>query len=408
MQPSLIIGIIIFLGFLFGELVSKINLPRISGYILAGIILNPGLFGFIPGDFSENTEIITNIALSFITFSVGGTLLVSRIRKLGKSIFTITFLESELAFLFVVAGLTFSLPYFIQIGSGDIVFAYLPVALLIGSMASPTDPSATLAVMHEYKAKGSVSSTVMGIAAFDDALGIINYSIAIAIAHSLINNIDFNVMHSVIHPIINIIISIGLGSIMGFVLTGLIKLTERETDGVLIVEVIGLLLICFGVSSFFNLDELLSTMSMGAIVVNFSSKRERIFKLLERYIEELILVLFFVLAGMHLNFSVISSSLVLVAVFVVLRTFGKFLGVYIGAHISKSPQKVKKYTFGGLIPQGGIVIGLALMVNQNQSFSEFSDIVIGVIIGATIVHELIGPISAKIALSKANELFKDI
>lgn len=406
MQPSLIIGIIIFFGFLMGELASKMNLPKISGYIVAGIILNPDLFGFVPADFSENTEVITNIALSFITFSVGGTLLISKIRKLGKNIITITLLESEIAFLLVLIGLVFVLPFFLNINNADLLTVYLPIALLLGSMASPTDPSATLAVMHQYKAKGSVSSTIMGVAAFDDAVGIINYSIAIAISKTLITHADFSMVSSILQPIIIIMLSIALGAIMGFILIGLLKITNRETDGVLIVEILGLLLICFGVGSMLNLDELLSTMSMGAIVVNFSAKQEKVFKLLERYIEEIILVLFFVLAGMHLKFSVVSSSVLIVLVFIILRTAGKYIGLYIGASISKAPNKVKRYTFGGILPQGGIVIGLALMIQQYPDLADLSDTIIGVIIGATIVHELIGPISAKIALEKAHELYK--
>ena len=110
MGSTLIVGVIIFLGFLLGEIVSKINLPRITGYIIAGILLNPQLFHFIPTEFAQNTELITNIALSFITFSVGGTLLVSKIKQQGKSIFSITVFESEFAFIIVALGLFLLLP----------------------------------------------------------------------------------------------------------------------------------------------------------------------------------------------------------------------------------------------------------------------------------------------------------
>ena len=193
MESTLIVGIIFFFGFLLGELVSKINLPKITGYILAGILLNPQVFHIVPNDFTQNTELVTNVALSFITFSVGGTLLISKIKELGKSIFTITVFESEFAFIFVIMGLTFVLPFIMHIDNGDILTTYLPVALLLGSMASPTDPSATLAVTHEYKAKGAVTSTIMGVAAFDDALGIINYSIAIAVSQTLIKHTEFSI-----------------------------------------------------------------------------------------------------------------------------------------------------------------------------------------------------------------------
>ena len=86
MESTLIIGIVIIVGFIFGELAERTGFPKVTGYILAGIILNPDLSDFIPADFTDSATPITNIALSFITFSVGGTLLYSRIKKLGFTI----------------------------------------------------------------------------------------------------------------------------------------------------------------------------------------------------------------------------------------------------------------------------------------------------------------------------------
>jgi len=406
MESLLIIGVIIFTGFILGELVSKIKLPKITGYILAGVLLNPELFHVIPNNFIEHTNAITNIALSFITFSVGGTLLYNRIKKLGKGIVFITIFEAEFAFLAVFLGLLAITPFFIDIPNATLFAIFIPLCLLLGSLASPTDPSATLAVSHEYKAKGDVSSTIMGVAAFDDALGIINYSLAIAIASILILNQNFNISYSLTSPLITIFGAILLGTIFGFLFNGITSIFKKETEGGFIVIILCLLLLCFGAAMLFGVDELLATMTMGAIVVNFNPLREKIFKILERYTEELIFVLFFTLSGMHLNFSILTTSLILIVFFVVFRTIGKISGTMIGATIAKSPPKIKKYVAGGLIPQGGIVIGLALLIKQNSTFDILSDIIISVIIGATIIHELIGPIVAKIALTKAGEIKK--
>jgi len=406
MESLLIIGVIIFTCFILGELVSKIKLPKITGYILAGVLLNPELFHVIPNNFIEHTNAITNIALSFITFSVGGTLLYNRIKKLGKGIVFITIFEAEFAFLAVFLGLLAITPFFIDIPNATLFAIFIPLCLLLGSLASPTDPSATLAVSHEYKAKGDVSSTIMGVAAFDDALGIINYSLAIAIASILILNQNFNISYSLTSPLITIFGAILLGTIFGFLFNGITSIFKKETEGGFIVIILCLLLLCFGAAMLFGVDELLATMTMGAIVVNFNPLREKIFKILERYTEELIFVLFFTLSGMHLNFSILTTSLILIVFFVVFRTIGKISGTMIGATIAKSPPKIKKYVAGGLIPQGGIVIGLALLIKQNSTFDILSDIIISVIIGATIIHELIGPIVAKIALTKAGEIKK--
>ena len=404
MESIFIVGIIIFTGFIFGELLSKIKLPKVTGYILAGVLLNPQLFHIIPTDFTNHTDVITNIALSFITFSVGGTLLYKRIKRLGKGIVLITLFEAEIAFMIVFLGLLAVTPFFINVVGATWFAVFIPLSFLLGSLASPTDPSATLAVAHEYKAKGDVSSTIMGVAAFDDALGIINYSLAISIAGILVLNQSFSIYSSIVQPLTVIIGALVLGLVIGVIFNAITIFLKKETEGAFIVIILCFLLLCFGIASILGFDELLATMAMGAIVVNFNPMREKIFKILERYTEELIFVLFFTLSGMHLNFSVLSTSYILIVFFVIFRTVGKILGTSIGAYLAKSPRKIKKYTAGGLIPQGGIVIGLALLIKQNPAFDAISDIIISIIIGATIVHELIGPIIAKKALLKAGEI----
>jgi len=404
MEYLLIIGVILFAGFLFGEIVSKIKLPKITGYLIAGVLLNPDLFHMIPSSFNEHTDVITNIALAFITFSVGGTLLYKKIKKLGKGIVSITFFEAEFAFLAVFLGFLAITPFFLNIANATWSAVFIPISLLLAALASPTDPSATLAVSHEYKAKGEVSQTIMGVAAFDDALGIVNYSLAITVGGVLILNQTFNINSSIFNPLYIIFGAILLGSVIGFIFNSITWIVKRETEGMFIVIIICFLLLCFGVAKIVGVDELLATMSMGAIVVNFNKLRNKIFKILERYTEELIFVLFFTISGLHLNFSVLSTSYILILFFILFRTIGKLTGSKLGAHIAKSHLNVKKYIAGGLIPQGGIVIGLALLIKQNKAFDDISDIIISVIIGATIIHELIGPIIAKISLKKAGEI----
>ena len=407
MESLLIIGIILFTGFIFGELLSKIKLPKVTGYILAGVFLNPNLLHIIPANFTNHTDVVTNIALAFITFSVGGTLLYKKIKKLGKGIISITLLEAELAFLIVFLGFLLLTPLLVNIPNASYFTVFIPLSILIASLASPTDPSATLAVTHEYNAKGDVSSTIMGVAAFDDALGIINYSLAITIASILILNQNFSVTSSILSPLYTIIGAIILGIISGFIFNIISGLIKRETEGMFIVLIICFLLICYGVASIIGVDELLSTMAMGAFVVNFNKMRKKIFNILERYTEELIFVLFFTISGMHLQFSVFTASFSLVILFVFFRTLGKIFGSRMGAYIANASPSVKKYVAGGLIPQGGIVIGLALLIKQNTSFNQIADIIISVIIGATIIHEFIGPVISKISLKKAGEIKND-
>jgi Kef-type K+ transport system membrane component KefB len=404
MSSILLVGIIVFTGFVAGEGARKVGLPKVTGFLLAGVLLNPSVTGFISQDFVYHTDLVTNIALSFITFSVGGTLLLSRVKALGKSIMSITLFEAESAFLVVLIGVLLVAPLVIHVEGATWAGTFIPAALMIACLASPTDPSATLAVVHEYKAEGKVTSTILGAAAFDDVLGIINYSVAIALAQALAHHDRLSISSAVLTPVVAIGGAIGLGAAFGFGFSLFLRLLSRETEGALIVAVLAMLCLCFGVASRIGVDELLSTMTMGMVVVNYSPLREKVFKILERYTEELIFVLFFTLSGMHLGFSTLAQNLPLVVLFVLLRTLGKVVGTLVGGRLAGMSNTVTKYVAGGLLPQGGIVVGLALLMRQNEALADISGTIISVIIGATVLHEIGGPIVAKAAIKAAGEI----
>jgi Kef-type K+ transport system membrane component KefB len=404
MSGVLIFGLIVLLGFAAGEAARKVGLPKVTGFILAGIILNPRLTHIVPMDFAMHTDIVISIALAFITFEVGGTLHYSRIKKLGKGIVSVTFFEGEFAFLITAAGIALVAPLFVHLSDATWLTAFIPIGLLMGSLASPTDPSATLAVVHEYKAHGPVTSTIMGVAALDDTLGIINYCIAVALSSVLVSHRSLDFHTAFVSPIYQIFGAIGWGIAVGLIFNLFTVLFSRETEGALIVAILAMLTLCFGIATLIGIDELLAMMTAGAVVVNFNSKKEKIFRMLERYTEELIFVFFFTMSGMQLDFTVFFNHLPLALFFVIFRTTGKISGAVTGASIADAPTKVKKYAWGGLIPQGGIVIGLALMIKQNPAFTAFSDIIISIIIGATVVHELIGPVISKAMIKSAGEV----
>ncbi len=404
MIPTLTVAVILFAGFLLGELSQLIKLPKVTGYIIAGILLNPSLTGIISKEFVGHTEVITHIALAFITFSVGATLERKKLKKMGRMLLSLTFMEAEMAFGMVALGFMLLGPVLLPGSFGGFQTTIVPLALLAGSMASPTDPSATLAVGHEYKAHGEVSSTIMGIAAFDDMLGLINYSIALAVAGVFAASQEFSVASSIGEPLLAIGLAVMIGASFGFILNQLTKWIARETEGMLLVLILSLLLLSYGIANLLNADELLSTMAMGVVVVNYNPLQKKIFQMLERYTDELIFVLFFTISGMMLDLQVLGSAWELIFLFVVCRALGKFIGMRWGGYMLNASAKVKKFAVGGLIPQGGIVIGLALMIKQYEEFSHFSHVLINIIIGATIVHEILGPLLAKFSLTKAKEI----
>ena len=405
MEDTLYIGIVLLIGFLLGRLANRFNLPKVTGYIIAGIGINPHLFNYIPNSFISNTATLTDISLAFITFSVGGTLSRKKLLAHGREIIILTLFEAFGAYFFTIAGLLFFAYLMPMLGFDYPYLAYaLPLSILMASLASPTDPSASLAVAHEYKAKGPVTDTIMAIAAFDDATGIIIFSVSIGVAtiflgenglaiSSILNNSTFSILGAIL-----------LGTVSGMLFNAFTHFFKLESEGTLIIVIFGFLSLCFGVAGFIGVEQLLATMTMGTVVTNYNRQEESIFRMLERYTEEIIFLLFFVISGMHLNFTVLGNSLILVAFFIISRAIGKYSGVYLGGLLANSEKKIKKYTAGGLIPQGGIVIGLALMMHKNPNFAPFADVIVSGVMGATIIHEVIGPILAKRTLKNAGEI----
>ena len=397
------IGLLLITGYIAGWLFDKIGLPKIIGYIATGIAFSPNTINFIDQDISQTTQPLMDVCLAFIAFEVGGALKWSKIKKHEKEIISITLLASFFPFLFITAGIFVFDAWFPTVLPFDFSTLFL-FALILGALASPTEPAATLAVMHQYKAKGKVSDTIMGVAALDDVLGILLFSLTIGVASILIGKQEVSFGNVILNTLYEIIIAILIGVSTAIIINLFAKFIRKTNEGQWVVILFALIILCVGISKLLQVDELLSCMTMGVVVVNKCQQQKLIFRILERYTEELIFLFFFLLSGLHLDISTIPHAAVLIALFVLLRIMGKYIGANAGAKIVHANRSIQKHTAGGLISQGGIVIGLVLSIYQKEGFKEISEIILATIMGATIINELIGPITAKYSLFNSGEI----
>lgn len=403
MNTLLVLGFLVFIGYFMGRLCETLGIPKIIGYIFTGILFSPNTLSWTSIDFIKNTESLLSISLAFITFEVGGELKWSKLKKRERDIFSITAMASVVP-LVLVTGMFFLTA---SLFSGYLPFSNLPLiiafSILLAALASPTDPTATLAVIHQYKAKGEVKDTILGVAALDDAIGIFVFSLAIAISSFLLQesgNMQQSLYFAIHHIGGGILVGIGAAIIMNIFLN---YSTKIKGEGNWIIITLSLIAMCYGAAAYFEVDELLACMLMGLIVVNTSENHKLVFKTLERYTEELIFLFFFILSGLQLNVQMIPQALLPIIVFILLRIIGKYSGCYLGGIFANSEAKIKRYTAGGLVPQGGIVIGLVLLLNQYEVFSVFYDFLLAVVMGSVIINEIIGPLAAKYSLKQAGE-----
>jgi len=392
------VAIILLIGYLLGNLANLLKMPRVSGYIVAGILMSPYVFGLIDKEFLDRSDIITHASLSIITFLIGSSLNWQKIKGLGKTIFGITIGEAELAYLAVFGAMTAYFYYFTDY-SFPIVLA---IALLFGALASPTDPAATLEVIHEYRAKGVLTTTVLGVAALDDATGIINFVLGTSISQTLVSGKELQILSAIFEISKNIFGAIAIGIAMGFLLKFLGEFAKDRKEKVTVT--FGTLFLTFSIAHMTGVDELLSTMTVGITLVNSYKRGFEFVAPIENYIEDAIFTLFFVVGSAFLNVVLLVKYLPLVGAYILARFLGKYLGSFLGGVVMNASDVVKKYLAFSLFPQGGIVIGLALLTYQNPEFQDFGQILINIVIGATAIGEFMGPLLSKMALTKAGDI----
>lgn len=386
------IAVILFAGMGTAKILSKFKLPNVTGYLIAGLIIGPSLLGIIPKEASDKLSIISEAALSFIAYSIGSEFNIENLKRVGKGVILITVLEALTAVILI-----------------DIVMIFVlgqPVAfsLVLGAIAAATAPAATLMVVRQYKAKGPVVDTLLPVVAMDDAVGIMAFGISTTIAQTLVKNSgSISIAKIILIPLFEIVAALAIGFGMGILLTYLSKKVKGE-DGLLSI-VIAILFATAGIAIRFNLSSLLACMMIGATLTNLVPNNKSVFTTVERFTPP-VLISFFTIAGVQLDLSILKDVGLLGIVYIVVRVVGKMLGAYLGAKISDFPDTVQKYLGFTLIPQAGVAIGLS-MIAQNTLPSPYGAQVRTIVLAATVIYELLGPMITKTALIKAGEIKLD-
>ena len=398
MNLVLAIGIMVVVGFLGGLAANRFKFPRVTGYIIIGILLSPSLLNIISRATIENLNIITDIGLGIIAFLVGGSLRLEYLRKLRRSIGWITVFQSLGAWLLVTLLLAFLGPLILTIPEATFSQTYFPMAFIIGAISCATAPAATIAVVKEYKATGFLTTALLAVVALDDAIAVMAFAIALGISQPLVSGAGGISFYEVLAvPLLYLAESIAIGIFFAFALIYIAKLVR--TRQLLLVLVFGMIMLSIGISNLLGISSILANMVIGFIVIN-KVRGNQMFLVVEE-IEEIIFAMFFVLAGLHFDLSVMKVAGILALLIVVSRYAGKYFGTRAGATISHAPDKIKKYLGLALLPQAGVALGLVLLAER--AFPTFGAIMFNGVLASVIINELVTPPLVKYAIFRAGE-----
>jgi Kef-type K+ transport system membrane component KefB len=398
---TLAFALLIAAGLLVAKICQRFRLPSVTGYILAGVLIGPSGFGIVNSQtIGSNLDHFTSIALMLISFGIGEHVELKKLRKHMRTVAWIAVCEAVGAFIFVFAAVFMTIHYSGIVVDGWQLRNYIALSLLLAAVGLATAPAATLLVIRELKASGPFTATLLAIVAIDNGLAIMIFGIVISFVQQ-IAGVSTDAFYLVfINGFINIGQSLLLGITTGIVLD--VVLRNLKNEGEMMTGALALLLLCSELATFLNLSSLLAGMAAGFILVNRAERDVRIFRVLNNF-EPPIYVLFFTLAGTHLDIRALGAAGLLGAVYFLARISGKVSGVAIGARAAKAPQVVLRYLGFGLVPQAGVAISLIFLISSDPGLSEYSSLITPVVLGGVFLSELLGPLAARFALEHAGE-----
>lgn len=386
LNTLLYLGLLLVVGLLFGRLAKLIKLPNVTGYLVAGLLLGPYVLKVVPSQTVSDFSLISNMALAFIAFTIGGGFRLSYFKRVGMTPVVIAVFEALFAVFFVQGTL--------------VAFGFDPAfSVVLGSIAAATAPAATFMVIKQYNARGPVTDTLMSVVAIDDAVALMAFAFCVTIAKGMTGTSEESIALSILKPFIEIGGALLLGAVVGVLIKIPLKFFKKRGNRTIIL--CGFVLACAGVSELLGVSSLLACMMCGCVMCNISSDSDAVLRIADEITPPLLL-LFFVVSGASLNIAILPSIGVVGVIYVLVRVAGKLSGAFIGAKIMRCPKAVSNYIGLTLVPQAGVAIGLTIAAET--AVPEYAETIRAVILCGTLIYELTGPVLTKVALIKAGEI----
>ena len=394
-------------GLMMSRIAKLLNLPAVTAYLVAGLLLGPfciGAFGLPGVGFNSLEEVgtldlISQAALGFIAFTIGNEFRVEQLKQMGAKAIVIGILQAVITTVVVDAGLLTL--HFIK---PDLISA--ASAITLGAIASATAPAATLMVVRQYKADGPMTKLLLLVVAIDDAVGLVLFSVSFGIARVLESG-QVSLITVILEPIIEVILSILLGSAVGLILFGIEKFFHSRSKRLSISIAFVFLTIGISMAEFeiggvrFGFSLLLVCMMCGTLFCNVCDFSEELMGRIDGWTAPLF-VLFFVLSGAELDLKILSNPLVLLigVVYIITRSLGKYFGAFSSCAMTKCSKTIRNNLGITLLPQAGVALGMALTAQQLSD----GHTVRNVVLFSVLVYELVGPALTKRALISAGEI----
>lgn len=391
----LYLSLVLFIGFIFGKIAERFNIPDITGYILAGLLIGPNALGLISHEAQESLSVISNIVLGIIAYQIGTELWIPKLRKSGRNIVIITFVQAVVTAVITFVGI-------------HLLFGKLWLSLSLAAIAVATAPAPIMAIVRKLKSKGPLTDHVIPIVGLDDIFGVIIFGLLSSIAVNSLGAESISLMSAFLHSVVEVVASIGIGLLLGLILglsssLFITKLHKKDRYIAYLTLIMSFIMSSVWIAHTFHLSTILIPITMGMTFTNIIGKES--FKIQTAALNNFggpFIILFFTIAGLELSVGVLSQAGIIAAVYILLRIIGKTGGAYLGATMTDSPKVIKKHLGVSLLPQAGVSIGMLISLSTQLPKAE-TVLLQAIVLSSILFFELIGPYVFKRALENAGE-----
>lgn len=395
----------------FSKLFQKIKLPLISGFIVTGVIVGPDILNLIPEQAIDKLLFINTIALSYIAFAAGSELYLKDLRSSLRSIAWNTFGQLFVTFMLssvVIYLLAAYIPFMASLSPNTKV----AVAILMAAIFVARSPSSAIAIIHELRAKGPFTQTVMGVTVIIDVLVIILFAICVSISRNLISDHPFELTVLIV-LVLELLFSFGFGILLGKLMIVVLLLPTSSQIKTAIILFIG-----YGVFEITHFIQEYSSQALelevffeplliciiGSFMVTNYSKFRPEFQFIIHRIGPYIYISFFTLTGIMISMDTLAKVWLIALILFVVRLVSMIIGAYVGATLAKDAPQFRKVGWMAYVTQAGVGLGLAIEVSAEFPLwgSEFATIVIAVIV----LNQFAGPPLFEWVLNRIGESHK--
>ena len=404
---TLCFGFLILAAYLLAGLLARLKLPKITGYILAGMLFGPSVLELLSQAVVLELRLVDDLALTFIAFAAGGELRLGMLRARQRSI-VFTFL---CLMVFAFAGITLSLTAmrsFFPFTMERTLWESLAVASIGGAIAVARSPSSVIAIISEVKASGPFTDTVLGVTVALDVMAIFIFAVVVSVAEVVLSaggqlNVTF-LLGIAAEVAASVIIGLGLGKGIALYLERVGKELTIFTLGVAFLTT----KVAHGMAHVldaelglrFHLEPMLICLTAGFVVQNFSKSGQGFLKIIDRSALP-IYVIFFAISGASLRLEALQQTWHWALALVALRSLFIFVGANLGGRLAGDSSTFCTASGLSFFTQAGVSIGLVKVVMDR--FPDFGPAYATLLVATITLNQLIGPVGFKSALSLVGE-----